>query len=273
MRTNRAQAKSFLKSICVGSLLLLLIACGSGSGAGEAESTTSSRSPRATGSSPDDASGRSHPDGLFQTAPAPALRVCREGLSPGTTVARPIAVERLNRRDVCFVGFLDDPSSPLHVALTAPDGSQREADASKVNGGWLWQVIAAPDLPLGSHGFRASQPAGEAGGLPLETTGRVEIVRATSPSVYQVEPESPDLTLQIRLAGFPPSSLVAVFLYGPPGAYGRLPFVRALPAAQIDDSGEGNYSWKAESGHQPGTYGVWLNPGDCNSACAFFQIP
>jgi len=181
-------------------------------------------------------------------------------------------VERLNQKSVCFTD-VSNLSSPMQVTLVAPAGSEQVADAHKVSGGWLWQFTATPDLPLGTYSFVARLPDVKASGQPLVTTGGLEIVRASLPVVYQVERGLSESGFRIELAGFPPGSLVAVFLYGPPDDTGGLPFVRALPAARIDGGGEGGYSWQPESADRPGQYGIWLNPTPAECLpCASFSI-
>ena len=286
MSADLSLARSAITFMWSISLALLLVACSAGSGAGEAapvrRTSTAPTTPTSTdhtatktatatsGGPTDDGSGRSHPGGIFRTSPGPP--VCGDAFTPGTTIAEPIVVERLNHEQVCFAE-VSGSSAPMQVTLVAPDGSEHVSDAFKAHGGWLWTFTAKPNLPLGTYTFEARPPDIQDSGQPLVTTGSVEVVRATSPVVYAVEQAGPGFAM--ALAGFPPESLVAVFLYGPPvGA--ELPFVRALPPARVDGGGEGRYSWQPEPDDRPGEYGIWLNPtpAECErEPCVSLSIP
>lgn len=240
----------------VGSVAALVaaLACGAGSNADEAPAPGpdggGGQNTR-TKTSGTDLSKGEHPGGLFRSAPTsqPCPNPVRVGI--GNTG---LTLQRASEIRICFVGFEAD-GEQVEATLQGPDGTKRDLEPTSLNGDWTVRIVATSKLPLGKHTLTATQQGNEA-------TTRVTVVRATDPSVLQVDGD--EGRMAVELAGFPPGEQVAAFLYGPEDG-GRYPFNRPLPVAKVNGKGEGTYAVKADPDDEEGAYKVWFRPEACES--------
>jgi hypothetical protein len=268
--------------LCVVVVVPLLAACGGSSGG-------------SPDSDKNDSSG-GYPTkvffGLFHSAGAKKDDVCplTEALRAGSTRHDPIVEERLLYGWFCLRGFHKD-GPPVHLVLTGPLPAKtqvaRNLKPIKDPVGYTyWEWVSSRVLrPIGDYRINATQRS-RTSGTSLEFKGRLRVVPASEPTIYNAGEEAsypPGASFRIQFSGFPPNSQVMVVLYGPRGArIGRryeYPFLRALPRAQMDAHGEASYSLASRSDDRPGGYAIWMNPppAECEHskldiACTAFEI-
>lgn len=278
---------------CVVVAVLLLTACGGSPDAEKDESSGRHPTEESSGGHPTEESSGRHPSkilfGLFRSRGGGLPDVCpltRAALRAGSTRQNPIRLHHLASGWFCLRGF-DDHGPPLRIILTGPlpEKTQqvKNLDPIKDPAGytyWAWSISVVLK-PIGDYRIHVTQDS-KALGILLQASGRVKVVPATVPSIYNARETAsypPGTTLQIELSGFRPNSQVMIFVYGPLARVGKsygYPFLRPLPLAQMDAHGEASYLLASRPGDQPGEYAVWINPTPlkCHGrmACTRFKV-